>query len=464
MSSLNGQYRAIRRNTLTTRRRILELLKEAPITARGLSQNLGVSEKEVYEHLPHIEKSLRMSGGIICAPARCLECGFIFKKRTRFTTPSKCPVCRSEAISPPLYLYTPKVSKQIDLQNDKNDERSLNVYSKPERSPDMELSDHHKIDELEKVCEFQEDQWLPSQENRIRNVIVEMARSCNDDKTVDHVGAALIPSKDEIIRILGMLQDVLFPGFFGKQELSPSTLEYHLGAELVNLFEALSTQLSRSIRHECRRTDSLCVKCVQKGRDEAITFMEKLPTLRKVLGLDVKAHYDGDPAAKSLDEIVFSYPGLYAIFVYRVAHELFLRNIPLMPRIMTEHAHSITGIDINPGATIGKEFFIDHGTGVVIGETTNIGDRVRIYQGVTLGALSVPRESEGGNSLRGHKRHPTIEDDVTIYAQATILGGETVIGARSVIGGNVWLTSSVPPDTTVLIEPPSHIFKDERGK
>jgi serine O-acetyltransferase len=192
--------------------------------------------------------------------------------------------------------------------------------------------------------------------------------------------------------------------------------------------------------------------------------MEKLPTLRQVLGLDVKAHYDGDPAAKSLDEIVFSYPGLYAIFVYRVAHELFLRSIPLMPRIMTEHAHSITGIDINPGATIGKEFFIDHGTGVVIGETTNIGDRVRIYQGVTLGALSVPRESEGGNSLRGQKRHPTIENDVTIYAQATILGGETVIGARSVIGGNVWLTSSVPPDTTVLIEPPSHIFKDERGK
>ena len=147
-----------------------------------------------------------------------------------------------------------------------------------------------------------------------------------------------------------------------------------------------------------------------------------------------------------------------------MAHEFFLKNIPLMPRIMTEHAHSLTGIDINPGADIGKEFFIDHGTGVVIGETTNIGDRVRIYQGVTLGALSVPRGSEGGNALRGHKRHPTIEDDVTIYAQATILGGETVIGARSVIGGNVWLTSSVPPDTTVLIEPPTHIFKAERDK
>ncbi len=448
---------------MTTRRRMLELLKETPVTARGLSQALGVSEKEVYEHLPHIEKSLRMSGGIICEPARCLECGFSFSKRTRVTSPSRCPVCRSEAISPPLYSYRQKASKKVDRLNVRNDQRSLTVYSKSERFPDMERFDVNQTKELEKVCEFQEDQWLPSQEARIRDVISEMVGSCEDDRTVDHVGAALIPSKDEIIRILGMLQDVLFPGFFGKQELSPSTLEYHLGNELMNLFEALSAQLSRSIRHECRRTDSLCVKCVQKGRDEAIIFMEKLPTLRHVLGLDVKAHYDGDPAAKSLDEIVFSYPGLYAIFVYRVAHELFLRNIPLMPRIMTEHAHSITGIDINPGATIGKEFFIDHGTGVVIGETTNIGDRVRIYQGVTLGALSVPRESEGGNTLRGQKRHPTIEDDVTIYAQATILGGETVIGARSVIGGNVWLTSSVPPDTTVLIEPPSHIF-NERGK
>ncbi len=314
------------------------------------------------------------------------------------------------------------------------------------------------------ICEFQEDHLIPEQEKRIRNVIEAMVKSCHDDKTVDHVGAALIPSKDEIIRILGILQDVLFPGFFGKQELSPSTLEYHLGNELTQLYEALSAQLSRSIRHECRRTDSLCVKCIQKGREEAVLFMEKLPDLRWALSLDVKAHFDGDPAAKSLDEIVFSYPGLYAIFVYRMAHEFFLKNIPLMPRIMTEHAHSLTGIDINPGATIGKEFFIDHGTGVVIGETTNIGDRVRIYQGVTLGALSVPRGSEGGNALRGRKRHPTIEDDVTIYAQATILGGETVIGARSVIGGNVWLTSSVPPDTTVLIEPPTHVFKADRDK
>ncbi len=314
------------------------------------------------------------------------------------------------------------------------------------------------------ICEFQEDSILPVQEQRLRKTVAAMVQTCREESTVDHVGAALIPSKAEIICILGTLQDLLFPGFFGKQELTSQTLEYHLGSEMIQVYEALSAQISRSIRHECRRADNICLKCIDKGREEAITFIEKLPQLRRILSRDVMAHYDGDPAAKSLDEIVFSYPGLYAIFVYRVAHELFLREIPLMPRIMTEHAHSLTGIDINPGATIGSDFFIDHGTGVVIGETTHIGDRVRIYQGVTLGALSVPRESEGGNLLRGAKRHPTIEDDVTIYAQATILGGDTIIGARCVIGGNVWLTSSVPPDTTVLIEPPRHVFKEDKNK
>jgi serine O-acetyltransferase len=316
----------------------------------------------------------------------------------------------------------------------------------------------------EKFCEFEEDAAIPLEDDRLRSVVTEMVRSCEEEKTVDHVGAALIPSKDEIIRILNVLQDVLFPGYFGRQELTRATVEYHLGHEVMTLFELLSVQISRSIRHECRRMDSLCVRCIQKGRSEAVLFIEKLPQIRSILAKDVRAHYDGDPASKSLDEIVFCYPGLYAIFVYRVAHELFVQGIPLMPRIMSERAHSLTGIDIHPGAGIGSDFFIDHGTGVVIGETTEIGNRVRIYQGVTLGALSVPRESEGGESLRGRKRHPTIEDDVTIYAQATILGGDTRIGARCVIGGNVWLTSSVPSDTTVIIEPPSHVFKEDRSK
>lgn len=324
------------------------------------------------------------------------------------------------------------------------------------------MSDYADVDVFEEgVCEFEEDILLPQREERLKAVVDAMVRSCSEAETVDHVGAALIPSKAEIIRILDILQDLLFPGYFGRQELSQTTVEYHLGNEMTTVYEMLSAQISRSIRHECRRMDNICVKCVQKGWEHGLQFMERLPELRRILARDVRAHYDGDPASKSLDEIVFCYPGLHAIFVYRVAHELFIRGIPLIPRIMTEHAHSLTGIDIHPGATIGTDFFIDHGTGVVVGETTQIGDRVRIYQGVTLGALSVPRESEGGNSLRGRKRHPTIEDDVTIYAQATILGGETVIGARSIIGGNVWLTSSVPPDTTVLIETPRHVFKDD---
>ena len=182
-----------------------------------------------------------------------------------------------------------------------------------------------------------------------------------------------------------------------------------------------------------------------------------MPQIRKILATDVRAAFEGDPAAKSYDEIIFSYPGIYAITVYRIAHELYHHEVPLLPRIMTEHAHSKTGIDIHPGAHIDESFVIDHGTGVVIGETATIGKNVRIYQGVTLGALSLPKDAV--IHLRGQKRHPTIEDDVIIYSGATILGGETIIGARSVIGGNVWITESVPPDTKVLIESPRLIYR-----
>ena len=185
--------------------------------------------------------------------------------------------------------------------------------------------------------------------------------------------------------------------------------------------------------------------------------MDAIPAIRRVLATDVQAAFEGDPAAKSHDEIIFSYPGIYALTVYRVAHKLFELGVPLLPRSMTEHAHSVTGIDIHPGATIGERFVIDHGTGVVIGETTAIGRNVRIYQGVTLGALSLPRDA--GERLRGRKRHPTIEDDVIVYSGATILGGDTIIGARSVIGGNVWLTESVPPDSHVMIEKPRLVIR-----
>jgi len=464
------------------------MLTEGSFTARELSRILGIREKEVYEHLPHIQKSMGTSVSIVRQPATCLSCDFVFTKRERFTAPGRCPVCRSERISEPIFGVVPKnqagstsVADEtrcdagylrggtpVDLSGALNDcqrpVRGHGIHDEGEKGrrhmPKYEPHEHAH----ENVCEFEEDPLIPLHEERLRGAVEAMVASCLDDDTIDHVGAALIPSKDEIIRILGILQDVLFPGYFGRQELSHATLSYHLGNEMTRLYEMLAAQISRSIRHECRRMDKLCVKCVQKGWEESVLLMERLPELRRAFARDVRAHYDGDPASKSLDEIVFCYPGLYAIFVYRVAHELFNRQIPLIPRIMTEHAHSLTGIDIHPGATIGTDFFIDHGSGVVVGETTEIGNRVRIYQGVTLGALSVPRESEGGISLRGHKRHPTIEDDVTIYAQATILGGDTVIGARSVIGGNVWLTSSVPPDTTVLIETPRHVFKDDSNR
>jgi serine O-acetyltransferase len=232
-----------------------------------------------------------------------------------------------------------------------------------------------------------------------------------------------------------------------------------MGMEIHTLFETLSKQISLSIRHECRRYQNVCTQCVERGHKEALTFLRKLPELRSILGDDVRAAYQGDPAAKSFDEIIFSYPSILAITVYRLAHELFVLEVPLLPRMMTEYAHSVTGIDIHPGARIGRDFFIDHGTGVVIGETTVIGNRVRLYQGVTLGALSLPME-EQGEILRRSKRHPTIEDRVTIYAGATILGGETVIGAGSVIGGNVWLTHSVPPGTRVMIETPNLKYKE----
>lgn len=290
--------------------------------------------------------------------------------------------------------------------------------------------------------------------SKLPEIIEAIVESCQGEGSIDHVDAAVIPSFESVVEILKDLFDLLYPGYFGNQELDRNNLAYHIGAEVNCLFEKLATQISRSIQHECRRLDSLCVRCVEKGQKEALEFLRKIPRLREMLAGDVRAAYRGDPAAKSIDEIVFAYPGIFAITVYRIAHELHLQGVPLLPRIMTEYAHRVTGIDIHPGAKIGRNFFIDHGTGVVIGETTEIGDNVRIYQGVTLGALSLKREADG-SMARGYKRHPTIEDDVIVYAGATILGGNTVIGARSIIGGNVWLTRSVPPDSRVTLEDPN---------
>jgi serine O-acetyltransferase len=300
-------------------------------------------------------------------------------------------------------------------------------------------------------CEIEID-FVEGYRSQLPAVIEEIMGSITEERSISHFNSALIPSKESVTEILEELKDLLFPGYYRKQEIHTYSLSYQIGSGVNRVYENLASQIARSIRHECRRLNSLCTRCLDRGQKESLAFLRKIPHLRRMLAGDVQAAYDGDPAAKSLDEIIFSYPCILAITVYRIAHELHIQEVPLLPRIMTEYAHSITGIDIHPGASLGNDFFIDHGTGVVIGETTEIGNRVKIYQGVTLGALSFPKDSEG-NIIRGRKRHPTLEDEVTIYSNATILG-PVVIGARSVIGGNTWITHDVPPDTVVTIEQP----------
>ncbi|MCX5658163.1 MAG: serine acetyltransferase, partial [Planctomycetota bacterium] len=257
------------------------------------------------------------------------------------------------------------------------------------------------------------------------------------------------------IQTLELIRRVLFPGYFDETRLTTETIHYHVGDLLTRVHDLLYEQVRQALRYEENRTagsgrGDACDSCDHEARRVTHEFLARLPELRRMLALDVQAAFDGDPAASSTDETIFCYPGIDAIFIYRVAHELWNLKVPLLPRIMTEYAHNETGVDIHPGATIGESFFIDHGTGVVIGETSEIGNRVKIYQGVTLGAIS----TKGGQDWRGRKRHPTIEDDVTIYSGANILGGATVIGKGATIGGSVFLTASVPPGHTVTMKPP----------
>lgn len=291
---------------------------------------------------------------------------------------------------------------------------------------------------------------------RLPAIAEKIIANCNDRRCYTHVDFEPIPSQQSVIEIIDKLKELLFPGYFTREKINPVNLKYHVGQTVSVLFDMISEQVSRSIRHDCFRYDQSCIECEDRGHSVALALLEAVPSIRKILATDVRAFYEGDPAAKSYDEIIFSYPGIFAITVYRVAHKLYQLGVPLLPRIMTEYAHNLTGIDIHPGAQIAESFCIDHGTGVVIGETTEIGKNVRIYQGVTLGALSLPKDA--GDKFRGKKRHPTIEEDVIIYSGATILGGDTVIGARSVIGGNVWLTKSVPQDTKVIMEPQQQRF------
>ncbi|SRR6056297_396747 len=278
------------------------------------------------------------------------------------------------------------------------------------------------------------------------------------DDGINHLGHCALPSYEAVIEILNDLKDVLYPGYRRKVGLHEGNIRYHVGGLIDQLHDSLTTQIARALRHEdrVRNSHNDCESDVDfeaKGQAMAIEVLKRIPALRDVLSSDVRAAFDGDPACQTTDEIVFCYPGFEAVTIYRIAHELLQLGVPFIPRMMTECAHQTTGIDIHPGATIGHHFFIDHGTGVVIGETCEIGNHVKLYQGVTLGALSFPTDAEG-QLIRGNKRHPTIEDSVVVYANATILGGRTTIGHDSVIGSSVWITKTVSPFTTVTLEKP----------
>jgi serine O-acetyltransferase len=283
----------------------------------------------------------------------------------------------------------------------------------------------------------------------------DLLHSYLSDERARRISQRYLPSREAIVEILEAVLDLMYPGYFGRRDLNKE----NLGAHIEQSVAALAPRIEQEMEHclcygrerESSRSD--VGDCAPRARELTQVFLRRLPEIRRLLLRDVQAAFDGDPAASSLDEVVLAYPGLLAVSVYRIAHALYDLGVPMMARIMTEWAHSKTGCDIHPGAKIGAAFFIDHATGVVIGETTEIGDGVKLYQGVTLGALSFPRDA-AGQIIRGKKRHPTVESGSTLYANATVLGGQTVVGADSVIGGSVFLTRSVPPRSRVSLKEP----------
>ena len=298
---------------------------------------------------------------------------------------------------------------------------------------------------------------------RLPGVVDRLVESVLVLPSMQHLNRVTLPNRDAIVGCIERLRQLVFPGYFGKQGLTTENVQYRLGELATELSDLLFEQVRHCLRY--RREipgpedrSKRCQDCDGEAARIVAAFFDAVPAVREMLAADVRAAFDSDPAAQSPDETIFCYPGLFAIFVQRLAHVFYDLGVPLLPRIMTEHAHSLTGIDMHPGARLGRSFFIDHGTGVVIGETTEIGANVKIYQGVTLGALA----PQYGQQLRGSKRHPTIEDDVIIYAGATILGGETVIGRGALIGGNVFITQSVPPYNRVTAEPPKLKYRERR--
>ncbi len=297
----------------------------------------------------------------------------------------------------------------------------------------------------------------PTKHHDLADLVANITDSYRSQPITRHIDAGKLASRNAIIEVITLLRELLFPGYFGRQNLASEALQYHVGDLLVEIRDLLSEQIESALRHSARRGGNGNLDFTSRSKALVHEFLGTIPRLRAVLATDVQATFEGDPAAADTDEIIFSYPGFFAVTIYRLAHELHTRGVPLIPRIMSEYAHSVTGVDIHPGATIDEYFFIDHGTGVVIGETSQIGKRVKIYQGVTLGALSL----RGGQSLRGVKRHPTLEDEVTVYSGASILGGETVIGKGVVVASNVFVTQSVPPRTRVTVKNPELQYKNQ---
>ena len=301
-------------------------------------------------------------------------------------------------------------------------------------------------------------------DHKLKRLTADILATCDADSLTHRIGEMFLPSRSRIVGLLDLLRQLLFPGFFGGKKLTRENTPLYIGHLLMQIADELAEQIYHCFCAHRRCPDCTdTVPCRERAIDLAVQFLEQIPAIRETLAMDAQAAYDGDPAAKSIDEVVYCYPGYYAITVYRIAHALERLGVPLMPRIMSEHAHHNTGTDIHPGAEIGKRFFIDHATGVVIGETTKIGDNVKIYQGVTLGALSFPKD-ERGRVIKGYKRHPTIENNVTIYANATILGGDTVIGEGATVAGNTFLTQSVTSDSIVASETPKVKVKTRRRK
>lgn len=291
----------------------------------------------------------------------------------------------------------------------------------------------------------------------LERLVDEIVSTYHGDSGINFIDATNLPVRSEILNILELLMELLFPGYTGKRRVTKDNVNYVVIDIICHIYTALSEQIERAYRYRCRLESCETADCVKMAEGATHHLLDRLPGIREMLKGDVVAAFDGDPAAKSYEEIVISYPCIVAIATHRIAHELYLKDVPLLPRIMSEYAHSVTGIDIHPGAKIGKNFFIDHGTGVVIGETSVIGDNVKIYQGTTLGALSFPKD-ERGRVIKGGKRHPTIEDNVTIYAEATILG-DVVIGRDSIIGSNVWIKESVPAGVTVSMDGGDLVYK-----